>query len=55
MGRSEKVLFVLVLLPLATKHWNLPLATKLDLSSPPSFSFFLKGRIWIIGVSIFWT
>jgi hypothetical protein len=46
MGRGEKVFFVLVLLPLATK---------LDLSSPPSFSFSLKGQIWIIRVFIFQT
>jgi hypothetical protein len=66
--RGEKAF--LLLLPLATKHWNLSLAPKngifqgppsngtfhwppsWDLPSLPSFSF-LKGRIWIIGGSLF--
>jgi hypothetical protein len=38
VGRGEKVL--LLLLPLATKQWNLPLATELG-SSFASFHFFL--------------
>jgi hypothetical protein len=49
-------------LPLVTKQDASPLATKLGtfqgapscgLPSPPSFSFFLKARIWIIWCSLF--
>jgi len=40
--RGEVVIFLLF--PLASKHWNLSLATELG----SSFTFSLKGWIWII-------
>jgi hypothetical protein len=46
MGRGEKMLLLLLLLPLATKHWNLARATKhwnlpLVIELGPSFTSFL--------------
>jgi hypothetical protein len=62
VGRSEKVFFLLLPLatkhwnlPLTTKHWNLPLATELG-SSFTSFLFLLfKEQIWIIWGFLFWS